>query len=548
MLLFVIFQKSARSWPLPVHLLFLVVFASCMVGIWMLPSLFAGYPYVISGMIPRVRDYVESGVITIDSMRLETVILGLLYPIIGFKNILGWTAVSAAAFACALIPWWFFVRRLFDVRIAWVSTVIMAFMPIYWVEAVRLEGYPFAFFFLFLSFAIFLRYYARHPFVACILSGLCFGAVIASRDAFLMLLPWMVLAYIWHHRFHWMRSTVHAGVFCACAYLAFALPLLPNALQNGMSPWQRAKVFLPSLEHRTPGEGHLYPDQYAYDFLREEFDQRIVDRVESSSFLVRQQDENYRYIFGVGDISLTRMLISGAWLTVNALPEFFLLDTVGGIFLWLLIIPGMVYCFRNRRWVFVQWVGLWLSSEFFLRFILHFSRSHLTDIGWALPLFAALGIASIAGAAAKNTKALSAVAMMTCMTVIIAAQMLEANRKQFAFFYSRSSVPEIYAAAQALEKIPETAVAAHPRRSELFSLSDRKPVTLHPDTIDMLQSQGRVGEALKYYGVTHIIGYDDAHVKIIQRVDPRIQIVAIPDSAYKVTVTPLMQYILHQIR
>ncbi len=273
-----------------------------------------------------------------------------------------------------------------------------------------------------------------------------------------------------------------------------------------------------------------------------------MDRVESSSFLVRQQDENYRYIFGVGDISLTRILISGAWLTVNALPEFFLLDTVGGIFLWLLIIPGMVYCFRNRRWVFVEWVGLWLSSEFLLRFILHFSRSHLTDIGWALPLFAALGIAVIAEAAVRNSKALSSVLVMSCVTIIVAAQMLEANRKQFAFFYSRSSVPEIYAAAQALEEIPETAVVANPRRSELFSLSDRTPVTLHPDTIDMLQSQGRVGEALKYYGVTHIIGYDDAHMKIIKRVDPRIQIVTIPDSAYKVTVTPLMQYILHQIR
>ncbi len=548
MLLSVFFIKRTHPWPQAVHVLLLVVFAAAMVGVWMLPSLFAGYPYVISGMIPRVRDYVTSGVITIDSMRLETVILGFLYPLVGFKNILGWTAVSAAAFAAALIPWWFFVRRLFDVRIAWVSTVIMSFMPMYWVEAVRLEGYPFAFFFLFLSFATFLRCYPRHPFIACILSGLCFGAVIASRDAFLILLPWMVPAYIWHHRSRWMRSMVHAGMYCACAYLAFVLPLLPNALQDGMTPLQRVAVFLPSLEHRTPGEGHLYPDQYAYEFLREEFDQRIVDRVESSSFLVRQQDENYRYIFGVGDISLTRILISGAWLTVNALPEFFLLDTVGGIFLWLFIIPGMVYCFRNRRWVFVEWVGLWLSSEFLLRFILHFSRSHLTDIGWALPLFAALGIAVIAETAAKNSKALSAVAVMACMTVVVAAQMLEANRKQFAFFYSRSSVPEIYAAAQALEEIPETAVVANPRRSELFSLSDRMPVTLHPDTIDMLQSQGRVGEALKYYGVTHIIGYDDAHAKIIKRVDPRIEIVTIPDSAFKVTVTPLMQYILHQIR
>jgi hypothetical protein len=73
-------------------------------------------------------------------------------------------------------------------------------------------------------------------------------------------------------------------------------------------------------------------------------------------------------------------------------------------------------------------------------------------------------------------------------------------------------------------------------------------VTLHPVTLDMLQSQGRVGEALKYYGVTHIIGYDDAHTKIIKRVDPRIEIVTIPEYSSRVTVTPLMQYILHQIR
>jgi|GEM_PF-728738 len=547
MLLFVVFQKHARPWPLPTHLVLLVLFAACMVGVWMLPALLIGYPYVISGMIPRAREFVETGVLVVDSMRLETVILAIIHPLISFDNVLGWTAISAAAFACALIPWWFFVRRLFDVRIAWVSTVLMGFMPIYWVEAVRLEGYPFAFFFLFLSFAVFLRYAPRRLLLACVLSGLCFGAVIASRDAFLLLLPWMVLAYLWHNRARWLCAAMHAGVYCASAYVAFALPLLPNALQEGLTPWQRTAVFLPSLEHGTPGEGHLYPDQYAYDFLREEFDAKIEDRVEDSSFIVRQQDENYRYIFGVGDVSPLRIFISGVWLTVNALPEFFLLDTVGGIFLWLFIIPGMAYCYRNRRWVLLEWIGLWLSTEILLRFILHFSRSHLTDIGWALPLFAALGVSAGANLVARQQKKWSVTALTVLITIIAALQMLQANRKVFATFYGRTNVPEIYAATEALEGVPADAIVAHPRRAEFFSLSERAYVTLHPDTIDVLETQKRVREPLKYYGVTHIIGYDEEHAAILKRADPKITIVEIPASV-KFSVTPLMQYLLHQIR
>lgn len=543
-----LFARRAKQWPLPVHVALLVLFALAMIGVWMLPTLLVGYPYVISGMIPRARDYVETGVLVIDSMRLETIILGLLYPLIGLKNIVGWTAVSAMAFAAALIPWWFFVRRLFDIRIAWISTVIMSFMPTYWVEAVRLEGYPFAFFFLFLSFAAFLRFFPKRPALACILSGLCFGAAIASRDAFLLLLPWFVFGYLWHNHKRWVRALVHAGLYCACAYITFALPLFPNALQDGMSPKERVMVFLPSLEHGTPGEGHLYPDQYAYDFLREEFNKRIVEHVEDSSFIVRQQDENYRYIFGVGDVTPSRIFISGLWLTVNALPEFFLLDTVGGVFLWLFIIPGMAYCLRNRRWVLMEWIGLWLSTEFLLRFVLHFSRSHLTDIGWALPLFAALGVSMMATAVAKNRKKLPVTFVMAGITLIIAGQMLQANRKQFAAFYARSSVPEIYAATEALDAVPADAVVAHPRRSELFSLSDRTPVTLHPDTLDYLAEEGRAKEPLEYYGVTHAIGYDAEQAAIIKQADPRIQILEIPEHSPGVTVTPLMQYLLHQIR
>jgi len=543
MLLSVKRARFSFSW----HLALLVVFCVVMLGVWMVPVLLAGFPYWISGLIPSAREFAQTGVLTEDSMRLVMLIVAALHPLIDWQNVTGWAAVSAAAFAASLIPLWWSIFRLFNTRMAWLSTIVISFMPMYWAESLRLEGYTFAFFFLFLSFALFIELFKRKRVLAVVLSALCFGAVLASRFTFITFLPWFIAAYVWQERRHWKRAFVEVGLFCLIVYIAFALPLLPNALQGGMSLTQRIEVFLPSLEDRTPGEGHLYPDEYTYTYHREEFNELIKQRVEQSSFLERQMDQHYRLIFGVGDMNFFVGVLNGFWLFANILPPLFLQDTVGGVFLWLFIIPGIVFLYRHRRRLLWQLLGLWLSMEFLLRFILHFGRDHLIDVGWMIALFAALGIVSLGTALQKQSKRLSLTAISIIVIIIVSAQLTQANRKLFARLYTRSTVPEIYAAIEALKDIPADSIVANPRRRELFYFSDRKPVTIHDGTIDYLAGEGRLREPFEYYGVTHILGYTEERTRKITGVVRGIEVVTLPPSK-SVPLTPFIRLLLHVVR
>ena len=292
--------------------LLLPLFVLFMLCVWMAPAMLAGYPYWVSALIPRARELAETGVLVNDSMRLVTLIMSYLSQFISWENIMGWSVVSAGAFALALVAWWWAVKQLFDTRIAWASMVIMGFMPMYWAELLRLEGYTFAFLFLFLSFALFIKFQKKQRLLALILSGACFGAAIASRSTFVTFLPWLVLSYLYLNKKQWKKALIESGVYLIVAYAFFVLPLYPNALQSGMSPEEKVQVFLPALTEKTPGEGHLYPDQYIFENYREEFDEYTKERIASEkSFLVRQEDQHYRMIFGVGDVSEIDEILNG---------------------------------------------------------------------------------------------------------------------------------------------------------------------------------------------------------------------------------------------
>lgn len=539
-------MKSRSLSPLA-HWILLCLFAVLVFCVVMLPVVLMGYPYWLSEMILQGRTLVETGSVINFSARLMVIIVALLHPLIAWDNIVAWTGVSAAGFALALLPWWWCIRRLFGVTAAWFSTVVLSLLPAYWIDALDLGGYSFALFFLFLCFASFIALQERHRFAALALSGVFFGLVLASHDAFNTFLPWFVVAYAWHERKHLISAAFGIALFLGCAYIAFAAPLFPNAMLPGMTPVERVQVFLPSLKNGTPGEGHLYPDEYIFKFYKEEYDAIIEKRVEGAGFFERQEDAHYRLIFGVGAAGILLSLANGVWLFLNQIPSFFMMETVGGALLWIFIAPGIVVLRRKNRSLLYQIIGLWLSMEFFLRFVLHFGRLHLEDVAWALALFAGLGVTAVLDALPKEWKPRAGIIGLL-IACVIGTQMLQANRKLLAFNYGRSYVPEIYAAAEALKKIPVDAVVANPRRRELFFFSSQTPVTIHSPTVDFLAERGKLAEPFRYYKATYIMGYSDEQTALIQKAVPGIKVVEIPKVKPPNTVTPLVHYLLHVIR
>ena len=531
-----------KNFPLSVHIGLLLLFCIGMVGLWLLPILIAGFPYELSGFIPEVRLFAETKLSPTGNGRI-VVLLWWLKSFFGWENVLGWNLISSIAFAAALVPWWWSVYKLFDARKAWLSTVILSLMPIFWLEAVRLSGYSFGLFFLFLGFALFIKFRPWNRLAAVAVFGLCFGATLVSRDAFQVFLPWFVIAYAWCERKDLKRMILELAVACLLAYSVFTSPLLLNVIQG-----EKLTILLPSLERTMPTTGHLYPDDYTYDFDKEAYDELIRERAARSSFLVQQEDANVRKMFGVSTWNFFESITNSFWLFLTSLPSLFLEDTVGGIFLWLFIIPGIGYLYlKNKKLLYLQ-LGLFLSIEFLLRFILHFHRIHLMDFGWMLALFASLGIVSIGTALTKSWKKVSITTLSTIIVVIIAAQLIQANRKQFARLYTETDDYLAFAASAAVDELPEGSIVAYPRIPQLLYFAEREHLILHDETIDRLREQGRLRDPFKKLGITHIIGYSEERTAAIKNSVYNIKTVTFDEGKGKVEVTPLVRLMLHMIR
>jgi hypothetical protein len=539
---------AKKELPLSVHAICLLSFASLVVSLWMLPVLLAGFLYTIPTLVVlHAQALASTGIIDGVASPLAVVTFRLLAPFIEWENSMGWSLVTCIVMAASMIVFWWNVRKLFDARIAWMTIAIYSFMPITWLNAVSANGYAFAQLFLFLGFAFFLHFANTRRLLAIILLAICFGLTFASAHAFITFLPWMCLALLWHNRKAWKKSIIEITAFLIVAYIGTMLPMLPNALHSGSTIIERIQVFLPSASEHGMTPGHLYPDNYAYTFLREELDARFVESNASAHFLTQQQNKYVYLNFGVGDLHFIDGIQNGFWLFLHTFPELLVQEYLGGAFLWIFILVGMVHLYGTRRSILFHFVSLWFLMEFLLRFVLHFGRTHLMDIGWGFALFTAVGAVVLCDSFSKNQKRISTAVCCTAFTFLIVMQLTQSNRKLFARLYSKSTVPQSLALKEGLSIIPKESVVAHPRKEHLFYYSDRNHVSIHPDTIDILKEKGRVRDPFDYYGITHIFGYDEDYTNIITSADPSLQIVS-PPEAVPVSVTPVTKYILHLIR
>jgi hypothetical protein len=533
---------------LTTHFLLLFLFVVLVTGVMMIPVLVAGFPYMLPSAVPSAQHFAKTGLIPMDDFAIVVLVFWLLHPLIGWENMVGWAAVSVGFFSVSLLPLWWAIRRLINARVAWLSVVILSALPIIWQNSLEIGAYSFSYFFLFLGFALFLTLHERHRLAATALTGLCMGAVIVCSPAFIALLPWFIGAYLWHMRKNFLQATIALGVFLLCFGAGLVMPLLPNALQEGLPVTERMAMLTPFMRSSKPGIGHLYPDEYTYQFLRPEFDERARQRLEGASFIERQDNENFRIIFGASEYGFVDRIGNGLWLFLNVFPAFFFEEMLGGVFLWLFIIPGIVALWRTNRLLLINLVGLWLSMEFQLRFILHFARAHIDDIVWGIALLAGLGIATLVPPVQRLYPRMKPSVIASIIVVVVALQLLQADRQYMAKKYSRSNVPMIYAAAAALRSVPSDAVVAHPRKQDLLYSSPQTPVSLHPDTIDYLEETGRLRDPFSHYGIRYIIGYDEERTRMIQAAVPGIMVVSLPESPPGVALTPLTRYLLNLTR
>ncbi|MFA6039765.1 MAG: glycosyltransferase family 39 protein [Candidatus Peribacteraceae bacterium] len=527
----------------------MVVCCLALVLFWMLPAILAGYPPFLPG-IEMARDFSETGMFSANIARLMTLFLSAMHAAgIGWRDSMGWTWLNASLMSASVVAFWLLVRRLFGAGTAWVATLIYALMPMYWLEAVKMDGYALGLLLTFLSALVFLTLSKRHFWVAVILSGLLLGFAVSARDALVTFVPWVCLTFLWIYRRSWKKGVLAAFLFGSLSVAGYLSPLLVPVLNADGGLRERTSLFLSSIGTRDAGLNHLYPDDYTYEFNRADYDAMLRQKAASGSFLDRRNNESYRLLFGVEPATSLARLKAGLWVFLNQFPSLIFPQTVGGAFLWLFIIPGIVVLWRRHRPLMLFYLGMILWMELVVRFALLYTRSHLMDVGWGLAIFAGAGVMAVAPVLQREWKRWSTGALVALLTAIIALQLVQANRKEFATYYVKSPVLETYAATAALDVLPLGAVVAHPNRWTLFTFKGYKNAAMiHADTIARLAPQGKIAEPFEYYKVSHLIGYTDEDIALIKKALPNLQVVKYEVNSSAVKVTPLLQYLLHLFR
>lgn len=566
-------MSQSRSLPLACHIGLLSAFV-CAIGIvWVLPVLIAGDAYDVFPLLAArnfaatglfsVTDEIgrflspsllpELGMVSASDGRLSTIFLSFLSKNIAWTDLVSWTFVSAMTIGVSLIAWWWAVYKFFNARIAWTSTVIFALLPIYWRQAIWLDNYNFAILFLCISFATFAELVPRSRIGGFIVAGAFYGLAISAKDTFIMFLPWYVGLYVWQHRTSLTKDWIHGSMFLLIAFSMYCLPYIGDIAVHGYPANQNlAQVWPGDQVVQEDFYLHLYPDPYTYFFDRERYDGQLLEQLPQLSTLERIQKYKILLNFGVGEFSQMVVLGNGLWLFAGAIPAFFQQELMGGVFLWLFIIPGAIFLWRKERHMALALFGLVLSSELLIRFILHYARGHLMDYGWALALCAAFGVAVISDKLSASSKKVSSNVLSGIIVFVIAVQLVQANRVWIPRMYKGSQVPTLKAVSAHIHSLPRESVVAlgvGPTRSEQIAyLSNRTVVPFAPSTIFHLSEQGTLNDVFDQYGVTHVYGYPDDLTMDLKRAVRSVEVIPVPTKRASISSTPFLRYLLHLVR
>lgn len=532
--------------PLAIHLILLLVFLGGMVAIWYLPIALIGMPPRVPD-IGTAADFARTAVTSTTDGRLTPIILAFFTRWIPWMDFSRWMLLPIAASALALLPWWGTVSRLADRRTAWMATIILGFIPLYWQQALLVNNYTFSFLFLFGSLFFFISLWPISRLAALMTSGISFGLCIATKDAFIIFLPWLVGLFLWWNRHSLLRTCGETFLFLACIGIAFSLPILPQILRSDATPMEKIMTLLPT-ERLTPSLSHFYPDRYTEEFDRAWFDAKRVEEQKNARGLQKLQGFNRFISLRIGSPSLLQNIGNGLWLFVGSIPDYFLQETVGGAILWLFILPGIAVLFRFNRRLLLAVTGLVFSSEFLIRFVFHFSRIHVLNTIWVFAIFAAIGIGALADALAKKRGFWHPSSLAAVITLLLAMQLLQTNRLQLARAYMRSDVPRELATSHVLATMPPDGLAAVPRDSGLPQLIGRSVLAFRPETIDRLLQQGKLRKTFSHYGVTHAFLYDPSLAQRMTAAVPTLRILPQPDPPELPPLSPLTVFLLHTVR
>ncbi|MCK5018045.1 MAG: hypothetical protein KAS32_13395, partial [Candidatus Peribacteraceae bacterium] len=363
---------------------------------------------------------------------------------------------------------------------------------------------------------------------------------------------WIFIGSILMYSKELKKITIPLVLFFFCSGLVYLVPHLGDIITFG-HPFNQNIAQLWPGEQQTENEFylHLYPDPYTYFYDREYFDEKMLAQMRDIPLLDRIQKYKILINFDVGSHNILTKIGNGIWLQFQMVPGLFHQENFGGAIIWIFIIPGMVFLWRNNRKLLIILSGTFLSSEFIIRFVMHYSRNHYMDIGWVFTLFAAIGLCIVANSLSKSG-IFSKKTSMAVLSILLFIQLVQGNRILLSNQYRNTRTEALRLLSSSLEEIPQDAVVASgisaSNAKQVAFLSNRTIALFAPETVEHLIEDNELLNAFKIYGVTHVIGYNNIITSEIQNQIPLIQIIHASGESVPVEVTTFQRFLIHLIR
>lgn len=514
-------------------------------AVWYSPAVFKGHvPYKVSELMPIAKNVYKTGRFSMENDKNvylasslikekgQTSIVGnkmtayfyaWVFKFTGLLNPDKLILFSVMLNSMTLIVFAFIVSYLFGLRVSALFSLAYILMPFNWLSVYSVGVYEFATLFMSFFFLFFVLAKEKKPeFIYLFSAGFFLGLAALSRETFFLIIP-AIIVYFWLAK-KW-RSLIPIAISVLIMIVVFYLPTIfgkdgGNVYTNLFSGSQSKTEKFTDFTYF----GHLYPDPYVYHQERKEFLDSYKAKTEKAGFIEFLQMKKVMANMGEKSVGIFERLSLGMLLFSTHLANFFSLEIVGGPFILLFAIFGMIYLKRKDIQLYKFFSSWFFVTLFLLSFVVLVSREHLKDFSWFMPLLVSLGAFFLIDLLKEkyNLRGRKLLFLTILVSFVILYGLVVSDHVVFGKIYDKDGARKIetYAVKIREAMIPNDTVIALGLDSKeellLNYLTDKTTVVITPDTVKKLIDQKKTNDAFEFFGAKYILGYsDDLSAKIL---------------------------------
>lgn len=454
-----------------------------------------------------------------------------IFKIIGLPDYNNLILFSVILYALILVLFTILTLYLFNFKIAIVFSLIYIFSPVGWGLPRYLGSYEFclifwALFFVFYFLGVKRTEQSKNKFnnLFFIISGIFLALSGLSKEvSFIFALAFFIFLLVRKLKQQLMYVFIPFIILIIIFWLPSVISGQNRYISLSNSQAKEESIFSVYL--------HVFPDPYTYYFEKEEFLEKF--REEDLGWSENLETKKVLTNFGFDKPGIIDRFRVGIYILSQHFFRFFSLEDIGGPFIAMLLILGMVYL-RNKYKFLYKLALYWLAISFLVfAFIILASRNHLMDFIWLLSLLTALGLFYLIYIIKEHFKLEGKILTLfgVLITALVLYHLILVNHVVLGKEYDKDFVPRSMVYAREIKEleISDADVIAIPsdfsnQINTLNYLTDKSFVIFRAPTLERLLKEGEIKNAFEAFKVRYILGYPDQLSKEIIKQTPVINI------------------------